>query len=51
MLNFDDILSYYPKHLHGFKDNILKKYLQHAKDIEPFLFDPSQKDRVLYFND
>ncbi len=22
-----------------------------AKDIEPFLFDPSQKDRVLYFKE
>lgn len=29
MLNFNDILSYYPKNLRVFKENILKEYLQH----------------------
>ncbi len=29
MLNFEDILSYYPKHLQIYKENILKEYLQH----------------------
>lgn len=29
MLNFSDILSFYPKRLHAFKENILKEYLQH----------------------
>ena len=29
MLNFNDILSYYPKNLRIFKENILKEYLQY----------------------
>jgi len=29
MLNFDDIISTYPKRLQGFKKNILKEYLQY----------------------
>ncbi len=29
MLNFNDVLSYYPKRLQVFKENILKEYLQH----------------------
>jgi len=34
MLNFKDILSYYPEKLKGFRENILKEYLQyHILDI------------------
>lgn len=34
MLNFNDILSYYPDKLKGFRENILKEYLQyHILDI------------------
>ena len=46
MLNFDDILSYYPKHLHGFKDNILKEYLQHK--ILDILFSTKFSNQLVF---
>lgn len=46
MLNFDDILSYYPKHLHGFKANILKEYLQHR--ILDILFSTKFSNQLVF---
>jgi len=46
MLNFDDILSYYPKHLHSFKDNILKEYLQHK--ILDILFSTKYSNQLVF---
>jgi len=46
MLNFDDILSYYPKHLHSFKDNILKEFLQHK--ILDILFSTKYSNQLVF---
>jgi len=46
MLNFDDILSYYPTHLHRFKDNILKEFLQHR--ILDILFSTKYSNQLVF---
>ncbi|MFH1847443.1 MAG: nucleotidyl transferase AbiEii/AbiGii toxin family protein [Candidatus Omnitrophota bacterium] len=46
MLNFDDILSYYPKEFHAFKTNILKEYLQHK--ILDMIFSSKYADRLVF---
>jgi len=46
MLNFDDILSFYPKHLQIFRENILKEYLQHK--ILDILFSTKYSNQLVF---
>ena len=46
MLNFDDILSKYPQRLRGFKENILKEYLQHR--ILDIIYSSKYADRLIF---
>ena len=46
MLNLEDILKTYPQRLHGFKENILKEYLQYR--ILDILYGSSFADRLVF---
>lgn len=46
MLNFSDILTFYPKRLHAFKENILKEYLQHK--ILDIIFSTNYAQRLVF---
>ncbi|MFH1665485.1 MAG: nucleotidyl transferase AbiEii/AbiGii toxin family protein [Candidatus Omnitrophota bacterium] len=46
MLNFNDILSYYPKRLQAFKENILKEYLQYQ--ILNIIFSTGYSDKLVF---
>lgn len=46
MLNFSDILSFYPKRLHAFKENILKEYLQHK--VLDIIFSTNYAQRLVF---
>lgn len=46
MLNFDDILRKYPERLHGFKENILKEYLQYR--ILDIIYGSKYADKLVF---